>query len=263
MKLTLSRLSLATLFLVLAGSVGLNVVLYRLALSRYRQEQSVRLDPSGASRFEAVNASLAPRGRGQSRVVFFGDSRAEMWAPQPDLGPGVEVVNRGWGGETTAQSLLRLDRDVLALRPDLVVIQVGINDLKGIGLLPDKAPEIERACGDRIERIADRIREQEIPVALLTIFPVGPVPLARRPIWSDATLGAVARVNARLARLNGPGLVVIDCDGVLADRGRARTFYALDEFHLNANAYTALNRHVEPILRRLLTVQDSRSTTDG
>lgn len=39
-----------------------------------------------------------------------------------------EVINRGKGGETVADNLARLDRDVLALSPDLVIWQVGTND---------------------------------------------------------------------------------------------------------------------------------------
>lgn len=236
----------------LLGSIGLNVALFGLAVSRYRREQEVRLDPIGEAVFGPANEELAKRGRGGKRVVLFGDSRVAMWGPELELGKGVEVVNRGWGGETTAQSLLRVGRDVVELRPDLVVVEVGINDLKGIGLLPERAGEIEQKCGENLEKVVGRIREAGIRVVVLGIFPVGAVPLARRPIWSDETLGAVERVNERLRKLEGPGVSVIDCGGVLAQGGRTRAEFVLDELHLNVEAYRSLNRWIEPKLRKMV-----------
>jgi lysophospholipase L1-like esterase len=52
----------------------------------------------------------------------------------------IEIVNRGRGGETVAANLARIDRDVLALQPDLVIWQVGTNDaLRGIPLATIRA----------------------------------------------------------------------------------------------------------------------------
>ena len=72
-----------------------------------------------------------------SRVVFLGDSithghrlSAEVAYPhRVGLALGIPVVNAGISGDTTAGGLARLDRDVLAHRPRLVVVALGVNDV--------------------------------------------------------------------------------------------------------------------------------------
>ena len=107
-------------------------------------------------------------------------------------------MNRGVGGETTEQVLLRLDRDVLAPRPGVVVVQVGVNDLRSLALFPGREAEIVGRCEANLRAIVGRLRERGAVVVVTTIFPVGRVELARRPIWSDATIDAIDRVNRSL-----------------------------------------------------------------
>jgi lysophospholipase L1-like esterase len=66
-------------------------------------------------------------------VVFFGDSITDNWSKAGYGGffPGKPYVNRGIGGQTTSQMLVRFRADVLALDPDVVVILAGTNDVAG------------------------------------------------------------------------------------------------------------------------------------
>ena len=85
------------------------------------------------SRYADANRALAPAAPDQARVVFFGDSITDRWS-QPQSGgffPGRPYVNRGIGGQTTGQMLLRFRADVLSLSPRVVVILAGTNDLAG------------------------------------------------------------------------------------------------------------------------------------
>ena len=83
------------------------------------------------------------------KIVFFGDSVTEAQRnlnDPADLGvgfvkiaaselralypkPELEILNRGVGGDKTAELLRRIERDVLAENPDLVVLDVGVNDV--------------------------------------------------------------------------------------------------------------------------------------
>lgn len=243
----------------LCGSLGLNFLLYQEAVGTYRELQTVRLDPTRAAHFENENSTLPAPAPGTGRVVFFGDSRIEMWRPLPESA-GLELINRGWGGETTGQALLRVERDVLALQPDVVVIQLGINDLKAVGVLPDAEDAIRDQCARNLKGIVDAITSHDISVLLLTVFPVGPVSPARRPVWSDATLGMVAEVNTALQSLSGPRVRVLNCDDVLAEGGRVRDSFAIDAFHLRREAYQALNEFVAPELTRLT---EARGASEG
>jgi lysophospholipase L1-like esterase len=255
-----TRIAVGLLVLGLLLSIALNAGMFLLVRQRLILEQRLRLDPTGAARFVPANDRLDRTSPARPRVLLFGDSRIERWSPPLQIA-GAEVVNRGWAGETTAQALLRLERDVLALEPACVVIQYGINDLKALGLLAGQDRAIVAGCAARLGEIVARVRERGIPVVLLTIFPVGRVPLARRPFWSEGTRAAVAEVNRRLRALEGDGVSVLDCDPVLSVAGRMRPGYAADEFHLTAAAYAALDAFLEPILAARL--QAGARAADG
>ena len=127
--------------LLLLASAGLNYVLIKRSVREFKETQNLRLDPISQNRFAQPNADLgAPSGQ-SPRVVFLGDSRIAQWQNLPDVG-NTERVNRGVGGETTAQVLLRADRDVTGIGASLVVIQAGINDLKTLGVVPKRKEEI-------------------------------------------------------------------------------------------------------------------------
>jgi len=249
MKLKLLFILLMIGFL---GSIGLNVALYQFAQSAYRDAQSVRLDPTQERKFDALNQNLSTPKPSTMRIVYFGDSRLEQWKPLPEF-PGVQSVNRGSGGETTAQGMLRLERDVIALRPHLVVIQYGVNDLKNIGALADRKVQIVENCGRNLRRMVERSREHGIQVVLTTIFPAGTVELARRPMWSDATYAAIDTVNADLKALAGEGVWVVNCDQALGANGRINPDFALDTLHLNPAGYKALDATLRPVIEDVLS----------
>ena len=232
---------LALLLGLLTGSTLVNVALFRLSLKFYREMMNVRLDPTDASR------SFKTPEPGRSRIVYLGDSRVEYWLDPPGLATW-QVLNRGIGGETTAQVLLRLDRDVLALNPQIVVLQAGVNDLRTLGLFAGENDAITRRCLSNLETIIDRLRTRGVVVVVTTIFPVGRVDLLRRPVWSDATIDAIDRVNQRLRALARPGVLVLDADKILRRDQRIEPTFAADLLHLSPSGYEALNESLRSVL---------------
>ena len=93
----------------------------------------VSLDYGRLSRYAAANVALATPVAGEARVVFFGDSITDNWSKAGYGGffPGKPYVNRGIGGQTTSQMLVRFRPDVIGLQPRVVVILAGTNDLAG------------------------------------------------------------------------------------------------------------------------------------
>jgi lysophospholipase L1-like esterase len=80
------------------------------------------------ARYREANRTLT-----SSDVVFMGDSITDAW-PQPRFGaffPGKNYVGRGISGQTTPQMLIRMRPDVIALKPKVVVILGGTNDIAG------------------------------------------------------------------------------------------------------------------------------------
>ncbi len=85
-------------------------------------------DRDQLARYTEDNSQLNGVGAVENRVVFFGDSITDGW-PLNQYFPGRPYVNRGIGGQITSQMLGRMQADVIALQPAVVVILAGTNDL--------------------------------------------------------------------------------------------------------------------------------------
>ena len=81
-------------------------------------------------RYRDANSALKAPTPGESRIVFFGDSITDIWKLD-DSFPGKGYVNRGIGGQTTSQMLVRFRQDVIDLQPKAVVVLAGTNDIAG------------------------------------------------------------------------------------------------------------------------------------
>lgn len=66
---------------------------------------------------------------GDSLTYGTGADRPQAWPAVIQQRYGISIVNRGVPGDTTADALQRLDKDVLALAPRIVVVLLGGNDM--------------------------------------------------------------------------------------------------------------------------------------
>ena len=90
-------------------------------LDRYRASRvAVYSDDAGERARYRANMALPPPAATENRVVFFGDSITDLWRLDQSF-PGKPHVNRGIGGQTTSQMLVRFRQDVIELRPRVVV----------------------------------------------------------------------------------------------------------------------------------------------
>ncbi|HEY0729326.1 MAG TPA: GDSL-type esterase/lipase family protein, partial [Pyrinomonadaceae bacterium] len=97
------------------------------------QTTDCRNDWPNLARYGEANKNVAPPEKNEQRVVFMGDSITDSW-DDPVYGgffPGKPYINRGISGQTTPQMLIRFRPDVLALKPKVVVILAGTNDIAG------------------------------------------------------------------------------------------------------------------------------------
>src|SRR3974390_1150763 len=101
-------------------------------LDQYRASRIAMFtdDYGQIARYRDANAALAAPTAGENRVVFFGDSITDIWK-LADYFPGKPYINRGIGGQTTPQMLVRFRQDVIDLHPQVVVILAGTNDIAG------------------------------------------------------------------------------------------------------------------------------------
>jgi len=143
--------------------------------------------------YRGQNAALPPPREGEARVVFYGDSITEGWGRtgSETFFPGKGYLNRGISGQTTAQMLLRFRQDVIALRPALVVILAGTNDIAG-----NTGPASQAMIEDNLHSMAELAQAHGIKVVLSSVLPVSAYPW--RPGLQPAA--SVRALNAALKR---------------------------------------------------------------
>jgi lysophospholipase L1-like esterase len=120
-------------------------------------------------RYREQNGTIAAPAMNEKRVVFMGDSITDGW-DDPQYGgffPGKPYVNRGIGGQTTPQMLIRFRPDVIALRPEVVVILAGTNDIAG-----NTGPMTLEQIEDNLTSMAELARVHRIRVVLASLLPV-------------------------------------------------------------------------------------------
>ncbi len=87
-------------------------------------------DWGGLTRYGSENAEIRAPKANEDRVIFLGDQVTELWGHgTTGFFPGKPFLNRGIVGQTSAQMLVRFHQDVVTLKPKVVVIQAGVNDL--------------------------------------------------------------------------------------------------------------------------------------
>jgi lysophospholipase L1-like esterase len=137
-------------------------------LDQYRASRiAVYTDDFGQlARYRDANSSLKAPAPGENRVVFFGDSITDIWKLE-DYFAGKPYINRGIGGQTTPQMLVRFRQDVIDLHPQVVVILAGTNDIAG-NTGPMSLGDIEA----NYSSLAELARAHNIRVVFSSILPV-------------------------------------------------------------------------------------------
>lgn len=228
---------------LLVISIAANVVIYYRAQRYYLLLNASHLDPLGLNAIDDAPANVQP-----PVVVFFGDSRAAQW-PIPTRVKNVTFINRGIGNQTTAQLVGRFQAHVTPLHPQIVVIQAGINDLKTIPLFPHEKASIIHNCKTNIKQIVDDSLAAGSEVIITTIFPLGQLPIERRPFWSNDVEIAINDVNSFLETLASDQVTIFHTEQVLANSdGIVDPQYSYDFVHLNPTGYEVLNESIHELL---------------
>ncbi|HAJ61650.1 MAG TPA: lysophospholipase [Cyanobacteria bacterium UBA8543] len=246
-KKRLFRLSLLLCLIALVVSLAFNVIVFIQARHYYLLLNKTNLDPLGLRAFSADSLPQGISGTSTATVVFFGDSRAEMWQVPANL-KGFSFINRGINTQTSAQVLGRFDEHIVPLHPNIIVVQVGINDLKAIPLFPERKAAIITNCKTNIQQLVARSVNSGVTVILTTIFPIGPVPLTRQPFWSPDIAKAVSEVNAYLYSLKAKNVLILDSYSLLAQNGQVQSKYVYDTLHINERGYKELNQELTKVL---------------
>jgi lysophospholipase L1-like esterase len=204
-----------------------------------------------------ANSRLPLRGQ-KLRVVLIGDSRIARW-PTSAMSDRVEVINRGIGGETLAQMARRFQRDAVSLKPDVIVIQSGGNDLVAATFMDDVTGHaVVRQLAETLLQLTEEGTASGAQVLLTTIIPAARPEFLRLPVWNESLRSEVAEVNGELRRSALPDHArLIDLSAALAggDDRLLPDVFRLDAVHLNQAGY---DRLTELLLRSLPSLSSAR-----
>ena len=224
--------------LILIISLSANGIAAWYLWHNYKAANALRLDPL---QLQVYAEATLPKPKQVKRVVLFGDSRALSW-PKPDI-LGYEFINRGIGNQTTAQISLRFKQHVAGLKPDIVLIQMGINDLKTIPLFPEQRQAIIKQCKTNIQAAVNASQALGSKVLLTTVFPTAETPLERRLTWSEDVKPAIQEVNGFIKTLASKQVAIMDSYSLLkGDNDLIQPNYSRDFLHLNTQGYNELNK---------------------
>ena len=197
-------------------------------------ELRVHNDWAWLARYRADNATLAPPGAGEHRVVFYGNSITEGWAPLfPQQFPGEPYIGRGISGQTTPQLLVRFHQDVVALQPAVVVILAGTNDIAG-----NTGPSTLGMIEDNLQAMTEIAKANGIRVVLSSVLPVYDYPWkpGLQPAPKIVALNAWMRQYAAHA-----GATYLDYHSAMADaRGGLPPDLAQDGVHPTLKGYQVM-----------------------
>jgi lysophospholipase L1-like esterase len=187
-------------------------------------------------RYHDADAALGPPTSGEPRVIFFGDSITDIWKLD-DSFPGKHYINRGIGGQTTPQMLVRFRPDVLDLHPAVVVILAGTNDIAG-----NSGPEtLEQIEGDYAS-LAELARTNGIRVVFSSVTPINHDNPRALLFFLQRSPEKILALNAWLQQYcSAHGLVYLNYFSALVDeRGLLKAGLSDDGLHPNAAGFAVM-----------------------
>lgn len=214
----------------------------------YMTSISVAQDWPNLSRFAEANAELGLPLKDEMRVVFMGNSITEGWLLNDSLNFFQKngYVNRGIGGQTTPQMLIRFRQDVVDLKPVVVVILAGINDIAG-----NTGPSTLDMIVNNLMSMAELAKSNNIRVIISSVLPALDFPWRRglEPAQKVINLNKMLKeycANEGHHYLNYFSHMVDDQNGLKAE-------YTYDGVHPNKAGYEVMSLLAKEAIDKELT----------
>jgi len=205
-------------------------------LDQYRASRlAIFTDDFGQlSRYRDANAALKPPAAGESRVVFFGDSITDMWKLD-EYFPAKPYINRGIGGQTTPQMLVRFRQDVVELNAKVVVILAGTNDIAG-NTGPMRLEDIEA----NYTSLAELAHANSIRIVFSSVLPVHNYTPQSQSLFAGRSPAKILELNRWLktyVAAHSDCLYLDYFSAMVDDKGLLKRELAEDGLHPNAAGY--------------------------
>jgi lysophospholipase L1-like esterase len=200
-------------------------------------------DWSNLAKYKSANEKLLAQPADENRVVFMGNSITEGWTASFFENPS--YINRGIGGQTTPQMVIRFRQDVIQLNPKMVLILAGTNDIAG-----NTGPMTLEQIRDNIASMVELAEANGICPVICSVLPAYDYP------WKPGL-----NPNIKIPKLNGLLKQLADEKGVfyldyfsemVDDRNGLPSKLTYDEVHLTEAGYQVLSELAEIGIKKAL-----------
>ncbi|MBS1849380.1 MAG: SGNH/GDSL hydrolase family protein [Acidobacteria bacterium] len=201
------------------------------------------------ARYREADAQLPAPAAGENRVVFFGDSITDTWKLETYF-PGKPYVNRGIGGQTTSQMLVRFRQDVIDLQPKVVVILAGTNDIAG-NTGPIQNQDIEA----NLSSLAELARAHGIRVVFSSVLPVHNYTEKSKDFFAQRPGARILELNAWLKEYCAKtGDLYLDYfSAMVDDKGMLKRELADDGLHPNDAGFKIMAPMAEAAIHKAIS----------
>jgi lysophospholipase L1-like esterase len=228
---------------------GLKLAFVTFLLSMFITQFSFTQDWSNLNRFKEDNANLGLPSAGENRIVFMGNSITIGWIGlHPEFFNGRSYINRGISGQTTPQMLVRFRADVINLKPKVVLILAGTNDIAG-----NTGPSTLEMIEDNIISMAQLAKANGIKVILCSVLPVFDYPWkpGLEPAEKIITLNKMIQTYA----VNN-GMIYLDYFSAMVDERKGmKAEYSTDGVHPNAAGYKVMEPLAEKAIAKAMSIR--------
>lgn len=227
------------------------LILILFNLPGYSQNNNAKDDWANLKRYAKANKKLGPPATGENRVVFMGNSITESWVEIDSsfFDANKSFIDRGISGQTSSQMLLRFRQDVINLKPTLVVILAGTNDIA-----ENTGPITLEDIFGNIVSMVQLAKMNKIKVILSSVLPAFDFPWhpglkpAEKIIKLNSMLKSYCEVN---------NIKYADYYSKMADeRGGLYKKYSNDGVHPTLAGYKIMDSIIEEAIKNELNKTD-------
>jgi len=217
--------------------------------AKMTEEERFHNDWPHLERYRDENLQIGLPAKDVKRVVFMGNSITEGWSNIcPDFFSGKPYINRGISGQTTPQMLVRFRQDVINLKPYVVIINAGVNDIAG-----NTGFSTLEMIEDNISSMAEIAKSNGIQVIIASVLPAFDFP------WNPGLKPAekIASLNVWLKNYSLINkLVYLDYYSAMVDERKGlNSKFSEDGVHPNEAGYKVMGPLAEKAISLALQSQ--------
>lgn len=199
------------------------------------------------NKYKIANALLENTFSEKDRIVFMGDSITEFWTTLcPEFFAEKQYINRGISGQTTPQMLVRFRADVINLKPKLVVLLAGANDIA-----ENTGHSSLEMITNNIFSMAELAEAHDIKVILCSVLPALFFPWNTKIHPAEKILNLNKMIEKYATEKEH---FYLDYYSAIVDKNKGLTEdYSDDGMHPNKTGYLVMNTIVEEAITKMLS----------